>query len=146
MIECEVTRMVAERATEAMLAPLRRNVEEEASLRWRGRLREAIRLSGEFHILLSQAARNDILAGMVRQLVARTSLVVSLYENQATMNCWHDDHGAFIKLLENRRVAAAVTSMRNHLSDVEKSLNFDRYANGPLDLRKIYAPSQGGSE
>ena len=66
MIECEVTRMVAERATEAMLAPLRRNVEEETSHRWHGRLREAIRLSGEFHILLGQRRSNDILAGMVR--------------------------------------------------------------------------------
>jgi len=51
----------------------------------------------------------------------RTSLVVSLYENQDTMSCWHDDHGLFVKHLENH--AAAKTP-----SDIEKSLSLDRTA------------------
>lgn len=139
-IECEVTRMVATDATRDMLAPLRRNVEEETQHRMAGRLREAIRASGAFHILLGDLSGNDILAGIVRQLVARTSLVVSLYENQSTMSCWHDDHGDFITLLEARRVAPAVTLMRKHLAHVEESLNFNSHARGPLDLRKIYSP------
>ena len=91
--------------------------------------------------LLGALSRNDILAGIVRQLVARTSLVVSLYENQSTMSCWHDDHGDFIDLLEAHRVQPAVTLMRKHLSHVEESLNFNSPARGPLDLRKIYAPN-----
>jgi len=141
VIECEITRMVATDATREALGPLRRNVEEETAHRMHGRLREAIRSSGQFHILLGELAKNEILAGLVRQLVARTSLVVSLYENQSTMSCWHDDHGAFIKLLEAHRVAPAVSLMRKHLSDVEESLNFDRHARDPLDLRNVYAPN-----
>lgn len=140
-IECEITRMVATGATREMLAPLRKNVEEETAHRMAGRIREAVRSSGEFHILLGAASGNDILAGIVRQLVARTSLVVSLYENQSTMSCWHDDHGDFIRLLEAHKVPAAVTLMRRHLLHVEESLNFDSHARGPLDLRRIYAPS-----
>jgi DNA-binding GntR family transcriptional regulator len=140
-IECEITRMVASAATRETLAPLRKNVEEETEYRMQGRIREAVRASGEFHILLGSACGNDILAGIVRQLVARTSLVVSLYENQSTMSCWHDDHGDFIKLLEAHKVQPAVTLMRNHLRHVEESLNFDSHAGGPLDLRRIYAPS-----
>jgi DNA-binding GntR family transcriptional regulator len=144
VIECEITRIVATDATPEALNPLRRNVEEETAHRMHGRLREAIRSSGQFHILLGELVKNDILEGMVRQLVARTSLVVSLYENQSTMSCWHDDHGAFIKLLEAHRVAPAVSLMRKHLSDVEESLNFDRHARDPLDLRSVYAPHARG--
>jgi DNA-binding GntR family transcriptional regulator len=144
VIECEITRIVATIATRDMVAPLRKNVEEETAHRMAGRLREAIRSSGEFHILLGDLARNDILAGIVRQLVARTSLVVSLYENQSTMSCWHDDHGDFIKLLESHRVQPAVTLMRRHLAHVEESLNFNSHARGPLDLRKIYTPNSRG--
>jgi DNA-binding GntR family transcriptional regulator len=144
MIECEITRVVATDATNEMLTPLRKNVEEETIHRMQGRLREAIRASGAFHILLGNLSDNPILAGIVRQLVARTSLVVSLYENQSIMSCWHDDHGDFIKLLQAHRVQPAVTLMRKHLFDVEKSLNFDSHARGPLDLRKIYAPSARG--
>jgi DNA-binding GntR family transcriptional regulator len=139
-IECEITRMVATDATRDMLNPLRKNVEEESAYRMQGRLREAVRASGAFHILLGNLSGNEILAGIVRQLVARTSLVVSLYENQSTMSCWHDDHGDFIKLLEAHRVQSAVTLMRKHLAHVEESLNFNSQARGPFDLRKIYAP------
>lgn len=140
VVECEITRIVATGTTREALNPLRRNVEEETAHRRHGRLREAIRSSGQFHILLGGLVRNDILAGMVQQLVARTSLVVSLYENQSTMICWHEDHGKFIKLLEAHRVLPAVSMMRRHLSHVEESLNFNSHARGPLDLRKIYAP------
>ena len=143
-IECEITRMVATDATRDTLTPLCKNVEEETAHRMAGRLREAIRASGAFHILLGNLSGNEILAGIVRQLVARTSLVVSLYENQSTMSCWHDDHGDFIKLLEAHRVQPAVTLMRRHLSHVEESLNFNSHAGGPLDLRKIYAPGTRG--
>jgi DNA-binding GntR family transcriptional regulator len=141
ILECEITRVVATGATRQALNLLRRNVEEETALRHKGRLRDAVRTSGEFHILLGAAAGNEILAAFVRQLVARTSLVVSLYENQSTMSCWHGDHGALIELLENRRVGPAVALMRRHLSHVEESLNFDDRGRAPLDLRKIYSPA-----
>ncbi|MBS0245479.1 MAG: GntR family transcriptional regulator [Proteobacteria bacterium] len=140
-IECEITRMVAAGATRETLAPLRKNVDEETEYRMQGRIREAVRSSGELHILLGYACGNENLAGIVRQLVARTSLVVSLYENQSTMSCWHDDHGDFIKLLEAHKMQPAVTLMRKHLLYVEESLNLDSHARGPLDLRRIYAPS-----
>ncbi len=80
---------------------------------------------------------------MVRQLVARTSLVVSLYENQNTMSCWHDDHGLFIKHLEGRAVSPAVALMRKHLLHIEESLNLDKTPPAPFDLRAIYSPAAG---
>lgn len=139
-IEGEITRIVASNGSREMLVRLKRNVEEESACRRQGRIREAIRLSGQFHILLGEIAGNPILAGLVRNLVARTSLVVSLYENQNTMVCWHDDHGGFIKLLEKRRIAPAVAFMRKHLSHVEESLNLDVRKDKPFDIRAIYAP------
>lgn len=140
VLEPEITRIVAERATREQLAPLRRNVEAESECRRTGRTREAIRLSGEFHILLGERAGNPILADLVRQLVARSSLIVSLYENQNTMICWHDDHLLFLKHLEANRVAAAVSFMRKHLAHVEESLDLRQRPDRPFDLRAIYAP------
>jgi DNA-binding GntR family transcriptional regulator len=140
VVEPEITRIFAARATREELAPLRRNVEVEAEARRTGRLREAIRLSGEFHILLGKCARNPILYALVRQLVARTSLVVTLYENQNTMMCWHDDHAVFIKLLETNRVAPAVALMRKHLAHVQESLDLEQRPDTRFDLRAIYAP------
>ena len=103
-------------------------------------VREAIRLSGEFHILLGACGGNPILYAIVRQLVARTSLVVALYENQNTMMCWHDDHSIFLKLLEGNRINQAVTLMRKHLAHVEESFDLTSGTDSRFDLRAIYAP------
>jgi DNA-binding GntR family transcriptional regulator len=141
IVELELTRIVAERATREELAPLRRNVEAESECRRTGRTREAIRLSGEFHILLGELAGNPILAALVRQLVARSSLIVSLYENQNSMICWHDDHPVFLKHLEANRVAPAVSFMRRHLAHVEESLDLRQRPDRRFDLRAICAPT-----
>ena len=140
VVEAEITRLVAQSATREKLVTLRRNVEAEAECRKSGQVREAIRLSGEFHILLGACAGNPILYAIVRQLVARTSLVVALYENQNTMMCWHDDHSIFLKLLEGNRINQAVALMRKHLAHVEESLDLDQRTDSGFDLRAVYAP------
>ena len=89
-IEAEVVRIVAKIATREQLGPLRRNVEQEAVPPART-LRDAIRLSGEFHTLLGDFcgqshSRDRPPAGGAH--VARGQP----YENQNTMSCWHDDH------------------------------------------------------
>ena len=139
-IEDAVVRLVVVNITREQLSTLKKNVEQEAAHRRTNRIREAIKLSGEFHILLGEFCGNAILASLVKQLVARTSLVVSLYEDQETMSCWHDDHGQFVKHLENRAAGPASSLMRKHLLEIEKSLKLDRPKQVPFDLRTIYAP------
>jgi DNA-binding GntR family transcriptional regulator len=140
-IEDSIVRLAAEKMTREQHSELRKNVEGEAAHRRANRIREAIKLSGEFHILLGRFCGNPIFATMIRQLVARTSLVVSLYENQDTMSCWHDDHGLLLKHLEARAGGPASTLMRKHLIEIEKSLALDRPAPEPFDLRAIYSPA-----
>lgn len=142
-IEAEIVRMAAAKLSREQLTRLKRNVEQEAAARRAGRTRDAIRLSGEFHILLGDACGNLILAKLIRQLVARTSLVVSLYDNQNTMSCWHDDHQQFIRLVEDGAVAAAVSLMRKHLVHIEESLDLDRAPARKFDLVAIYSPGDG---
>lgn len=142
-IENEIIRMATQKMSREQLAVLKRNVEQKAVYRRAGRIRDAIRLSGEFHTLLGRFCGNPILARVTRQLVARTSLVVSLYENQNTMSCWHDDHGLLIKHPEARATAPAVALMRKHLLHIEESLNLDKPPPAPFDLRAIYSPTNG---
>jgi DNA-binding GntR family transcriptional regulator len=142
-IEAEITRIVAAKVTRDQSAALKRNVEQEATARRAGRIRDAIRLSGRFHTLMGEFCGNPILGAMVNQLVARTSLVVSLYENQNTMSCWHDDHGLLIRHLEARATGPAIALMRKHLLEIEASLDLDKTPPAPFDLRAIYAPAAG---
>jgi DNA-binding GntR family transcriptional regulator len=137
VIEAGIIAAVASRASGADFRRLDQNVDDEAAMRQAGRVREAIKLSGTFHLLLAEISGNSILAEQLRQLVARTSLVVSLYENQTVMSCWHDDHRVLVKHLRDHKVAAAAKLMQKHIDELEESLDFKHKANSKLKLRAI---------
>lgn len=137
-IEAGIVELAAARASGADFKVLVKNIAEEEAHRRAGRMREAIKLSGQFHLLLSEIADNAILADQVRQLVARTSLVTSLYENATEMGCWHDDHHKLIEHLRAHQPKKAVDLMRRHLDDLEESLDLNRKISSKTNLRAIF--------
>jgi DNA-binding GntR family transcriptional regulator len=137
-IESGVVELAAARASGADFKVLAKCIADEDAHRHAGRMREAIRLSGHFHVILSDVAGNPILADQVRQLVARTSLVTSLYDNVSEMGCWHDDHGKLIECLRSHQTKKAVDLMRRHLDHLEESLDLDRKITDKLNLRTIF--------
>ena len=145
VIEAGIIEAVAARASGADFKRLDANVAEEAAMRQAGQVRVAIKLSGTFHLLLAEICGNPILLGQLHQLVARTSLVVSLYENQATMSCWHDDHRVLVKHLREHKVAAAARLMHKHIDELEESLDFKRKPDDKLKLRAILGAELGSA-
>jgi DNA-binding GntR family transcriptional regulator len=140
-IEAGIVEAAAPRASGADFRTLEQNIAEEDGARRAGRMRDAIRLSGRFHLLLAAIAANPILEDLVRQLVARTSLVTSLYENPHGLSCWHDDHGQIVKHLRARRTRPAIELMRKHIDHLEESLDLERKPGARLDLRAIFRPN-----
>lgn len=138
-IEAGIVELAAVRASGSDFKVLEKNIADENTHRHSGRMREAIRLSGSFHILLADIAGNPILADQVRQLVARTSLVTSLYENSSRLGCWHDDHGKLIEHLRAHRTKRAIEFMRRHLDDLEESLDLTLKITDKTDLRAIFS-------
>jgi DNA-binding GntR family transcriptional regulator len=143
VIEAGILAVAASRASGADFRRLDQNVADEAAMRQAGRLREAIKLSGAFHLLLAEISGNPILSAQLRQLVARSSLVISLYENQAVMSCWHDDHGVLVKHLRGHKIAQAARLMQKHLDELEESLDFKRSPGAKLKLRAILGDAPG---
>jgi DNA-binding GntR family transcriptional regulator len=141
VVESGITELAALRASGADFRALEQNIAEEDAARREGRMREAVRLSGRFHLLIAQIAGNPILTDLVLQLVARTSLVTSLYENPNGLSCWHDDHGDLVKLFRAHRARQAVELMRKHLDHLEESLNLEDKPRPKSDLRTIFRPS-----
>ena len=137
-IEAGIVELAAARASGADFKLLEKNIADEEAHRRAGRMREAVKLSGQFHLLLSEIAGNVILADQIRQLVARTSLVTSLYDNASEMVCWHDDHQKLIGHLRAQQPKRAVDLMRRHLDDLEESLDLGRKISSKTDLRAIF--------
>jgi DNA-binding GntR family transcriptional regulator len=144
VIEAGVVEAAALRASGADYKALEQNVGEEEAARRAGRMRDAVRHSGHFHLLLAEIAGNPVLLRSLRELVARTSLVTSLYENPNGLSCWHDDHGELVKLLRARKARQAMEIMRRHLDHLEEGLDLRRKPVARADLRAIFgAPAPG---
>ena len=99
-----------------------------------------IRLSGEFHLLLAELAGNDVLVGYMRELVSRTSLIISLYQPTVSSACSFDEHQEIIDALAARDAATASRLMDTHISACEAQLVFQPKAPGS-DLTQIFRPA-----
>lgn len=138
-IESGTTEAVARAANPEVIDLLRTNLEEEHRLRARGHVREAIHLSGGFHSLMAELSGNKILAEQVRLLVARTSLIVNLFDNQAGLSGWHDHHDDLVQHCATGNVEEAVLLMREHILELRDSLALDRRRPVAFDMIGVFS-------
>lgn len=137
-VEAGTTEAVARSADPVAIMRLRANVDQENKLREQGHLREAIHLSGGFHVLLAELSGNRILAEQVRLLVARTSLIVNLFDNQVGLAGWHDHHDDLIGHCANGEVEPAVKLMRDHIVELREALVLDRRRPVAFDMLGVF--------
>ena len=86
-IELSVVRRAATRITKRQIKDLRGHVAAEAAAIARGGRREAIGLSGQFHISLAEVAGNPVFVRFVEELVARSSLIIALFGSPLAAAC-----------------------------------------------------------
>lgn len=130
-IEGAIVESLARSVTKTQLRRLRALINQEDMAYRAGKLREALRLSVDFHRVLATMSGNTVLAEMLDQLIARTPLVVLAYRDPAKPSaCANQDHGRLLEALGDRDPERAVLQMRFHLCNLE----------GQLALRPV-APS-----
>lgn len=99
-----------------------------------------IRLSGEFHLLLADLAGNDVLTGYMRELVSRTSLIISLYQQAPSSACSFDEHTEIIDALAAGDAARATQLMDDHIAACEAQLVIEPQQ-PKNDLAQIFKPA-----
>jgi DNA-binding GntR family transcriptional regulator len=113
--------------------------EEDA---WRNNDRRAIlKLSGEFHLALAEAADNSILLELLRDLVSRSSLIIAVYQAPGASPCPPDAHRELTATLE-RRERGAIKLMIQHLDHVVEDLKLEDRSEDRVDLRTVFAVRQ----
>ena len=103
----------------------------------------AIRLSGEFHLQLAAYGGNPILAGFLRELVSRSSLIIAVYETPGGPDCAFDEHQKIIDALAAGDANAAARKMRAHLEQIESRLNLTESEAEPIELKHVFAELAG---
>lgn len=135
-IEPYIVRRLVEVATDADLEALKHHVDSEDSAYHRNDQREALRLSGQFHILLSNLAQNSVLEIYLKNLICRSALVIATYSD-VTGCCKAHDHRHMVELLYKRDRDQAVLQMERHLDDIERDLLQDKTAEEKPSLESV---------
>ncbi len=137
-VEGIVSARLAGRLSDAQLRLLRAHVAEEETAAGRD-AGEAIRLSGEFHVLLAEATGSPLLLHYVSELVSRSSLALAANRHAASQDCGPREHRALLEALAKPDGAAACACMDDHLRSLtNRALRVPapaaRFADLPPDL------------
>lgn len=116
---------------------LRALVDEEERAHDERRWSRLIRLSGEFHLRLAAASGNAELEELLRGLVARTSLMIALYESPDRGACAFHEHRVILAALARGDRAGAARHMAQHLHNCELQLRA-RPPAAPIDLVRLF--------
>ena len=118
-IESLLLELVVLRATPELLDELESLTDQEEHIHHHGDEKSKTVLSGKFHIALAEVAGNPVLTEMLAKIVARLSLVMSLYEEERKDDCGADHHRMIVAALKAKDLSKAQQLMDHHLADIE---------------------------
>lgn len=120
-IEPSVIRRVSELGTDSDLARLRAHLDLEDEAYRDNDHRAALRLSGQFHLILAGIASNRSVNAFLHNLICRSALVIATYSD-VTGCCKVNDHRRLVDLLASRDAEQAALQMTAHLDHIERDI------------------------
>lgn len=142
-LERLVVELLASGLTKEQEAKLHGHIDaEEAAIGSREAV--SVRLAGEFHALLASMTNNETLVRYVNELVARSSLILSMYARPHSSECAVSEHREILVSIKAGNTAKAVALMTEHLDSITNRalLSKDR-EDDTRDLLKRYAMAEG---
>lgn len=120
-----IERIAAGKAKDAV-KQLRQLVKRERAATAAGDRRAAVRLSGDFHVLLAELSGSSIYTRLMRELTPLTCLAIVNFNAPTAAACPNDDHSELIDAIEAGDVARATAVMTEHLHHIEQALELDQ--------------------
>ena len=139
MLEVELTRAFVRAATPAHIDALRAHVAEEQAALTRGDVAGRTELLGDFHVRMAELIGNEVLAEVLRDLLARCAIATLMYQSSSAAHDSAAEHAELVECFATGNVTQAVKLMRAHLDHVEAGLNLDQ----PMpthDLKSALSP------
>lgn len=136
-VEREIASKLATIVTDKQIASLEQHIEREREVRHSCDHAEAILLSSEFHLLAAQMADNDVLAGILKSLISRTSLILAQHSTHKETDCSVDEHTAILQALRSRKPRASAAAFVQHLQQVFERANIGQVTRPKRDLSEV---------
>jgi DNA-binding GntR family transcriptional regulator len=128
-MERQVAAELVGRLPPAQVQQLRSHVEKEREASGLN----AIRLAGEFHLMLADMTGNSLLSRYVCEVASRCSLILSIYGRPHSSECAVDEHSQLISALEAGNGDEAMELMEHHLMSVMDRALIERRPRDDLD-------------
>jgi DNA-binding GntR family transcriptional regulator len=125
LLEAALIRRAATELDAPQIAELRAHLKAEAEAVQRTDVPGRTRLLADFHVVIARMLGNQVLAGMLSELVSRCSLIALMYQSAHSAEHSQAEHVAIVDALEQRDVRTAVRLMEAHLHNVERNLQLD---------------------
>jgi len=139
MLETAMARRAAAELTKAHIAELRAHLRDEEAAVKRIDVSGRTRLLADFHVVVARMLGNEVLAGILAELVSRSSLIALMYQSAHSAGHSFEEHVAIVDALEKRDARAAARLMEEHLRHVERNLRLD--PRGKDDLAAALRPA-----
>lgn len=137
-IEPSVVKLAIRRATSKDISRLKKHLVLEHTAHENGDRQKAIKLSGQFHIMLAEIADNSVMLRTMKELVARASLIIGLYGAAGVSSCRDDDHNELIDTFENGEEDVAAGLMEVHLNKILNNIDLDQTMKTTEDVSAIF--------
>ena len=125
MLEVAMIRRAAIELDAAQVAELRRHLAAEQAAIRRTDVSSRTQLLADFHVVLATLLGNAVLAGLLGELVSRSSLIALMYQSAHSAEHSFEEHVAIVDAIERRDARAAARLMETHLHSVEQHLQLD---------------------
>jgi DNA-binding GntR family transcriptional regulator len=139
LIEVALAHEVVKAVDEEALKQLREHIRKEREGEESGDRAFELRASHEFHTLLADIVGNSVIVGVLRDLMARSSLITAIYERPDTSGCSHVSHASLIKLIERKDGEGLAKAMLTHLEQLEGDLILYEREEQVTDLKAVFA-------
>jgi DNA-binding GntR family transcriptional regulator len=120
------------------VAALRKHVQAEQKAFKEGRREDAVRLAGDFHLLLAQIAGSEELLSYIGRLIANTELYKALYDSAEAASCAPREHEQIIDALTaGKSLDKALAVALEHLDELERRVIAGAAAEQETDLATL---------
>ncbi len=145
LVEPHVAALACQNVSPEKVTLLREHLEREHEATHAGRDSDAIMLSARFHIDIAELADHQILTEFVKELVLRSSLIISLYWRRRDTTCESHAHHALVDALAAGNSKESSDLMRSHLVDLLSGLDLSNRVDLPNPpLSKVLVPKVPG--
>ncbi len=121
-VEGGMLRQTEGRPMQTVIRTLRQHINDERDAIQGADAATRAFILADFHVCLAECLGHRVLADMLRDLTARTTLVATLYQSSHDAGESCDDHAGIVNALEAGDVTRAEALMLEHIGSVESSL------------------------